>query len=159
MFDVKIDEFAQDIEKLLPLLEDRESEGGINLKGDPVTRFLSKRCMLGIGNREIQRLNRGRIFGMVREAMLRLGDIYTRNGCIDEQRDVFWLTLEEIRSLAERNCDMRDAVVAIVKDYNRYVAGKPYNEETRLELYDFFRTQLSKFVRTQGIFYSYVEEN
>ena len=54
---------------------------------------------------------------------------------------------------------MRDAVVAIVKDYNRYVVGKPYNEETRLELYDFFRTQLSKFVRTQGIFYSYVEEN
>ena len=127
MFDVKIDEFAQDIEKLLPLLEDRESEGGINLKGDPVTRFLSKRCMLGIGNREIQRLNRGRIFGMVREAMLRLGDIYTRNGCIDEQRDVFWLTLEEIRSLAERNCDMRDAVVARKQKYDMFAMLPAYS--------------------------------
>ncbi len=127
MFDAKIDEFAQDIEKLLPLLEDRESEGGINLRGDPVTKFLSKRCMLGIGNREIQRLNRSRIFGMVREAMLRLGDIYTRNGCINEQRDVFWLTLEEVRLLAEKTCDMRDAVTARKQKYEMFAMLPAYS--------------------------------
>lgn len=54
---------------------------------------------------------------------------------------------------------MRDDVVAIVKNYNKFIYGKPYNEETRLELYDFFRTQLSRFVRAQGIFYSFVENN
>ena len=53
---------------------------------------------------------------------------------------------------------MRENVVNIVKNYNKFVIGKEYNEETRLELYDFFRTQLSTFVRTQGIFYSYVED-
>ncbi len=125
LFDAKIDEFAQDIEKLMPLLEDRDSD--INLKSDPVTKFLSKRCMLGIGNREIQRLNRGRIFGMVREAMLRLGDIYTRNGCIDEQRDVFYLTLDEVRFLAEKPRDMRETVAARKQKYEMFALLPAYS--------------------------------
>ena len=54
---------------------------------------------------------------------------------------------------------MREDVVAIVRNYNKFVIGKSYNEETRLELYDFFRTQLSRFVINQGIFYSFKEEN
>ncbi len=127
MFDAKIDEFAQDIEKLLPLLEDRESEGGINLKGDPVTKFLSKKCMLGIGNREIQRLNRGRIFGMVREAVLRLGEIYTRNGCIEDKRDVFYLSLDEVRSLAKNPCDMKEKVVARKHKYEMFALLPAYS--------------------------------
>ena len=54
---------------------------------------------------------------------------------------------------------IREDVVAIVRNYEKFVVGKPYNDETRKELYDFFRTQLSIFVRNQGIFYSFVENN
>lgn len=125
MFDAKILEFSQDIEKLIPLLGDRES--GVDLKGDPITKFLSKRCMLGIGNREIQRLNRGRIFGMVREAVLRLGEIYTRNGCIEEKRDVFYLTLDEVRSLAEKPCDMKETVSARKQKYELFAMLPAYS--------------------------------
>ncbi len=125
MFDAKILEFAEDKEKLIPLLEDRES--GIDLKGDLVTKFLSKRCMLGIGNREIQRLNRGRIFGMVREAVLRLGGIYAKSGLIEEKRDVFYLTLDEVRSLAENPVDMKETVENRKRKYEMFALLPAYS--------------------------------
>ena len=76
--------------------------------------------MLGIGNREIQRLNRSRIFGMVREVVLRLGEIYVKAGYIDGKRDVFWLTLDELRSLADNGCDMRETVFRRKKKYEMF---------------------------------------
>lgn len=120
LFDKKILEFAEDKEKLAPLLQDQKQENGFDIKLDPITEFLSKRCMLGIGNREIQRLNRSRIFGMVREAVLRLGNIYAQKNYIDDKRDVFYLTLDEVRSLAENPCDMRETVLNRKKKYEMF---------------------------------------
>ena len=125
LFDAKINEFAEDIEKLLPLLEEQKQEE-FEIK-DPITKFLSKNCMLGIGNREIQRLNRGRIFGMVREAVLRLGDIYVKENYIDEKRDVFYLTLDELRSLAKTPCDMRETVERRKNKYEMYALLPAYS--------------------------------
>ena len=119
MFEAKIREFAEDKEKLIPLLEEQKSNENI-IKNDSVTKFLSNRCMLGIGNREIQRLNRSRIFGMVREAVLRLGEIYARQNYIETQRDVFYLTLDEVRQLAEKPCDMKETVYARKRKYEMY---------------------------------------
>ncbi len=118
MFEAKIREFAQDKEKLVQLLDEKKNE--IDIKIDPLTKFLSNRCMLGIGNREIQRLNRSRIFGMVREAVLRMGEIYVKQNCIETKRDVFYLTLDELRSLADKPCDMRETVYARKKKYEMY---------------------------------------
>ena len=140
LFDDKISEFEQDKEKLAALLESQGDEKP-PLKRDPITNFLSKRCMLGIGNREIQRLNRSRIFGMVREAVLRLGDIYSGAGYINETRDVFYLTLDEVYSLAEKPCDMKETVqrrkekyemFALLPAYSRIVfASKPFDKNHR----------------------------
>ncbi len=127
MFEAKIREFAADKEKLLPLLEEQQHEETFDLKNDPVTGFLSKRCMLGIGNREIQRLNRSRIFGMVREAILRLGEIYARENCIETQRDVFYLTLDEVRSLADKPCDMKEIVYSRKKKYEMFALLPAYS--------------------------------
>lgn len=118
MFGAKIREVAEDKEKLVQLLEDKKNE--IDIKIDPLTKFLSNRCMLGIGNREIQRLNRSRIFGMVREAVLRLGDIYTKENCIETRRDVFYLTFDELRMLAEKPCDMKETVSSRKKKYEMF---------------------------------------
>lgn len=120
LFDKKISEFAQDKENLLPLLDEQKQENGFEIKNDPLTKFLSKRCMLGIGNREIQRLNRSRIYGMVREAVLRLGDIYSNKGYIEEKRDIFYLTLDELRSLADNPCDMKQTVFERKKKYEMF---------------------------------------
>lgn len=127
LFDKKIAEFAEDKEKLAPLLHEQKQETGFDIKHDPITRFLSKRCMLGIGNREIQRLNRSRIYGMVREAVLRLGDIYARKNYIDEKRDVFYLTLDEVRSLADTPCDMKQTVFERKKKYEMFALLPAYS--------------------------------
>lgn len=126
LFDKKILEFEQDKEKLIPLLEEQKQEE-FEIKRDPITKFLSKKCMLGIGNREIQRLNRGRIFGMVREAVLRLGNIYTKENCIDDKRDVFYLTLDEVRSLADNPRDMKETVYSRKKKYEMYAMLPAYS--------------------------------
>ena len=54
---------------------------------------------------------------------------------------------------------MRSDVVAIVNGYKKFVIGKQYNNETREELYEFFRTQFKNFVTTHGIFYSFKESD
>lgn len=126
MFDAKIREFAEDKEKLAPLLDEQKQEN-LDMKHDPITKFLSKRCMLGIGNREIQRLNRSRIFGMVREAVLRLGDIYAKQNLIEDKRDMFYLTLDEVRSLAENPCDMKETVYEHKKKYEMFALLPAYS--------------------------------
>ncbi|MBQ3007910.1 MAG: phosphoenolpyruvate synthase [Clostridia bacterium] len=127
LFDRKINEFARDKEKLLPLLNGQGHENAFDLKHDPLTKFLSKNCMLGISNREIQRLNRSRIFGMVREAVLRLGKIYSGKGYIEETRDVFYLTLDEVRSLADEPCDMKETVYSRKKKYEMFALLPAYS--------------------------------
>ena len=127
LFHKKINEFADDKEKLAPLLGEQNQGKAVDIKHDPVTKFLSKRCMLGIGNREIQRLNRSRIFGMVREAVLRLGKIYADSGCIEETRDVFYLTLDEVYSLADMPEDMKETVLNRKKKYEMFAMLPAYS--------------------------------
>lgn len=127
LFDKKIAEFAEDKEKLAPLLQEQKQENSFDIKHDPITKFLSKRCMLGIGNREIQRLNRSRIYGMVREAVLRLGDIYAQKDYIDEKRDIFYLTFDEVRSLADTPCDMKQTVFERKKKYEMFALLPAYS--------------------------------
>lgn len=120
MFEAKIREYAEDKEKLIRLLEEQKQDDDGILKHDPITKFLSSRCMLGIGNREIQRLNRSRIFGMVREVVLRLGEIYAKENYIETQRDIFYLTLDEARMLAEKPRDMKETVYSRKRKYEMY---------------------------------------
>ena len=127
LFHKKINEFAQDKEKLSLLLNEQKQGKDFDVKVDFVTKFLSKRCMLGIGNREIQRLNRSRIFGMVREAVLRLGEIYKNSGYIEETRDVFYLTLDEVYSLAQTPCDMKETVYKRKKKYEMFAMLPAYS--------------------------------
>ena len=47
-------------------------------------------------NREISRLNRTRIYGMVRSMFLRAGEIFYASGKICDKRDIFYLTKDEI---------------------------------------------------------------
>jgi pyruvate,water dikinase len=138
MFDRKTDEFALDRENLSRLLNENPSNVGTADKSDFITAFLSKRCMRGISNREVQRLNRSRIFGMVREAMLRLGEIYSQKGYIKERRDIFWLTLDEVRSLALGAADKKEevssrkekyAMYSLLPAYSRIIfSGEPFDK-------------------------------
>ena len=88
-------------------------EGGI-------TRFLSKRAAMGIAAREKSRLNRCRAYGIVRQIMLSIGSSYERQGLIDEQRDIFMLTLDEVFDMAEHPVRMTDEIAKRKEQYRMY---------------------------------------
>lgn len=110
LLDRKIDEYAADPAKLRQMADNLLTDDVPEVHADPITTFLRRRATTGILHREKSRLNRSRIFGLVREAMLRLGDLYTSQGLIDTQRDVFYLTLEELRALADAPQPMQETV-------------------------------------------------
>ena len=60
--------------------------------------YFAKKASVGIMNREISRLNRTRIYGMVRSMFLRAGEIFYANGKLHDKRDVLYLTKDEIFS-------------------------------------------------------------
>lgn len=117
----KIDDYREDLNKLTQLYNSINSEHKNNyIKEDFITKFLIKKCTKGIKNREISRLNRSRIFGMVRSMFLKLGEIYQKQGLIENKRDIFYLTLEEIWYLTTKNEKKLDIVCKRKEDYKLY---------------------------------------
>ena len=116
LLDRKIEEYTSDPVKLREMADNLLTDTP-QTRTDPLTAFLRRRATTGILHREKSRLNRSRIFGLVREAMLRLGDLYAAQGLIDTQRDVFYLTLEELRQLTDSPQPMQDTVDARKRQY------------------------------------------
>lgn len=59
-------------------------------------RYFLRCARTGIENRELSRLNRSRLFGFARALFLRAGKILTEEGRLDTERDIFYLTMDEI---------------------------------------------------------------
>jgi len=117
----KIEENKEDREKLEKLyLSLIHNKNYIDIKEDFITKFLIKRCMSGINNREISRLNRSRIYGMVRKMILQIGQIYKEQNIIQEDRDIFYLEFDEIKQLSEKRDDKKELVKTRKKDYEMY---------------------------------------
>jgi pyruvate,water dikinase len=74
--------------------------------------------MLGIKNREISRLNRSRIYGMVRSMVLSIGNNLYKNKLIDNDRDVFYLTIEEIFNY--KGHDLKNIIKSRKEEYKIY---------------------------------------
>ncbi len=117
----KIQEYREDMDRLTEIykninLNDNEND----IKEDLLTKKLIKKCTLGIKNREISRLNRSRIFGMVRNMILRWGEIYEEQGLIENKRDIFYLNLEEIKSMISNKESKIDIINKRKEDYKLY---------------------------------------
>lgn len=63
---------------------------------NPFFGFILKNARLRVKNRENLRFERTRLFGLVREIFLELGKNFAYENIIETQRDVFYLTKEEI---------------------------------------------------------------
>lgn len=117
----KIQEYRGDLNKLRKVYNNINNTcKEENLKEDFITKKLIKKCTLGIKNREISRLNRSRIFGMVRNMILRLGEIYYKQGLIESQRDIFFLTIDEIKNLANNKEPKFNIIKERKEDYKLY---------------------------------------
>ena len=95
LLEQRIREYASDkikLDAMIKNLKDRETAPIRNT-------FALKRMRIGIQNREISRLNRSRIYGMVRRIFITVGQQLHRDGYIDEPLDVFYLEIREIQKV------------------------------------------------------------
>ena len=123
----KIHEYREDMDRLTDIyMNINSSDNKIDIKEDWLTKKLIKKCTLGIKNREISRLNRSRIFGMVRNMLLRWGEIYEEQGLIDEKKDIFYLNLEEIKSMISNKESKVDIINKRKEDYKLYESLPAY---------------------------------
>lgn len=117
----RINEYRNDMDKLKENYENVNKNSDTSIpKEDCITRYLIKKCMLGIKNREISRLNRSRIYGLIRGLFLRIGQIYYEKGIFDESRDVFYLQLDEIEKLIQKSFDVREIIAKRKEEYLIY---------------------------------------
>lgn len=68
---------------------------------NPLKNYVKKQALLGIQYRESSRLNRTRIYGMMRQIFLTIGERLVETGQLDLVEDVFWLEMNELFSLRQ----------------------------------------------------------
>ncbi len=127
LLDKRIEEYRADIDGLKRNWESLNSGKEPSETYDALSRFYVKRAVLGISNREVSRLNRSRIYGMVRLLIDTFGARYKEQHLIAEQRDIYYLEVDEVLSLASDPRDMKKTVKERKEQYEMYNALPPYS--------------------------------
>lgn len=117
----KINEYIENSKKLEELYNNMntESEKLPIIPNRKVLKIIEK-CKKGIGNREISRLNRSRIFGMVREIFLALGEKFEEQKIINNKQDIFYLTVEEAFELVKDKNNVKGIIEKRKDEYEIY---------------------------------------
>lgn len=68
---------------------------------NPLKNYVKKQALLGIQYRESSRLNRTRIYGMMRQLFLTMGERLVETGQLEQVEDTFWLEMNELFSLKQ----------------------------------------------------------
>ncbi len=103
-----------------------------------VFHFLSKRARLGIQHRETSRLNRSRIYGMVRTLFRRLGVIAEAEGYIEHHEDIFWLSVDEAfdlkdyRALIAQRKEAQQGFASLPAYGYLVFKGRPYDKAIQI---------------------------
>lgn len=111
----KILQYNEDKEKLADMYNKLMQETPKTKKLKGLNKFFAKRAAKGIANREISRLNRSRIFGIVRLMFAKIGEDFAKKGIIADKLDIFYLTVEEVFSLVEKESSIKN-VKGIIDD-------------------------------------------
>lgn len=84
-----------------------------------------KRAVAGIKNRETSRLNRSRLYGMVREIFLHIAENLHAQGTIDNVSDIFYLTIDEV--LGDDMAQAKERIANRKEQYAALPAKAPAN--------------------------------
>lgn len=82
--------------------------------------IFAKKAAMGIKNREKSRLNRSRLYGMMRSMMLKIGEELAEAKRLENPRDVFYLEFCEIERSVKTGEDMRQLVSERRQLYRRF---------------------------------------
>ena len=72
-----------------------------------LTKAQLRRCETGIRNREISRLNRSRIFGIVRDIFNHIATLLAKDKAIANKEDIYYLRIDEIEKYIQKPFDLR----------------------------------------------------
>ncbi len=114
----KISEYRKDLNKLEEIYDSLNKEKKNPIKLDFITNLIAKKAMIGIKNREISRLNRSRIYGMVRSMMASIGKNLVKEKLLNNYKDIFYLKLEEVFNYNKYN--LKELVTSRKNDYEMY---------------------------------------
>ena len=126
LLDERIAEYRKDPDRLKKLYEDINKNEAVRIKADPLTRFLGKRCAVGIAGREKSRLNRSRIYGIVRLIFDTMGFRFAQAGLLDKAEDIYYLTVDEAFELVSKPADMKSVIDERKDAYSLYEMLPPY---------------------------------
>ena len=117
----KIGEYCEDDAKLEEIHKSimKDDERDMTSESRRI-RKLAAKCSVGISNREISRLNRSRIYGMVREIVLSLGKNFCKAGYIASEKDIFYLTYDEMFAMVKEPFDARERIEQRKNEYRMY---------------------------------------
>ena len=110
LLDKRIEELKEDPARLAAVQERFAKGHKEEMPRDLLTDICLKRCCKGIANREISRLNRSRIYGIVRLIIDTMAKQYKMSGYIANEEDIYMLSLDEVFALAEEAKDMKEIV-------------------------------------------------
>lgn len=131
LLEERINEYRKDMSRLSEIYQDMHNVKESGFKDehfDVRTRKLIERCVTGIAGREKSRLNRTRIFGIVRNIFTLIGKDFEKNGIIDDRRDIFYLTIDEIWDIADRDsANVKDVIERRKEDYKFYETLPAYS--------------------------------
>ncbi len=125
LLDKRISEYRKDKKKLEVIYNDLNKEKENVIKEDFITKYITKRAMQGIKNREISRLNRSRIYGMVRAMFLSISKNLVKERRLRKKEDIFYLTIEEIFNY--KKYDLKKLVRTRKKDYKMFEVLPSYS--------------------------------
>ena len=119
----KILQYNEDKEKLADMYNAFKQEDSNPKKIKGLNKFFAKKAAKGIANREISRLNRSRIYGIIRLIFTKIGDDFAKKDILEEKTDIFWLTVEEVFALVEgtsKISNVKDIVKNRKEEYEMY---------------------------------------
>ncbi|MBR6627756.1 MAG: phosphoenolpyruvate synthase [Lachnospiraceae bacterium] len=163
LLEEKVKGYNEDPEKLQEMYSSLHKEAAVPCRLKGLNGFLAREAARGIANREISRLNRSRIFGIVRLIFTQIGQEFATDGLLQEARDIFWMTVEEVFALVrQRDAKSREEVQSMIavrkQDYELYAclptyqrlifAGKEFHKKHRSVNAHKFHLQQSRLMGT-----------
>ena len=117
----RIVQYAEENLEIAEKEKEKDVAGGI-------TGWLAGKAALGIKNREASRMNRSRLYGIMRLLMLRIGENLTRAGRLQVREDIFWLFFEEIeKATLQEPLPLQEIIERRKTEYQGYGALPAYS--------------------------------
>ena len=102
------------------------------LKGKPFKKYRLKKLIAKtryfVSNRENLRYERTRVFGITRSIFSAIGQQFEKNDALKHQRDIFYLTLDEVFNFIDGTavqCDLNELVASRKKEFQAYQESPP----------------------------------